>query len=181
MLSPLQSVENVIEKEFLFRINILNQLMTAICIFLLGFNLQKLSKESNENLAGLAYGFKIFEAMITVVLALLYLIFFSLLKAKQIEIEILHELITNYILYTAVAGLFLGISILLFLISFIKSNTIPKWLAIFGIVSNILVIIYDSSVILNTNIGLLGLIVGTVPVGFFQITIGFYLLLSRYK
>ena len=181
VLSPFQSIENIIEKEFLFRFNIVNQLITAIGIFLLGFYLHKLTKEYSENIAGLAYGFKIFEALIFVVLALLYLVIISLLKADLIEIAILHELIANYIPYTAIPGFFSGISMLLFSILFYNSNIILKWLAMLGIASSILVIIYDGSVILNTNIGLLGQIVGTGPVGLFQITIGFYLILNKHK
>ena len=181
VLSPFQSYENILDKESIFRVNIINQIISAICIMVLGFFLHQILKKINHRISSLALGFKMIEAGIILVIALLFLIVFSMLKHGLIELPVFRELVKNYIPFTAVPGMFLGISMLLFSILFYKSGIIPKWLAILGIASYLLVIIYDSSVILNLNVGTLIQVVGCAPVALFQIIISFYLIFIKHK
>ena len=179
--SPFQSYESILDKEFIFRINIINQIISAICIMVLGFFLHQILKKINHRISCLALGFRMIEAGIFLVISLLFLVVFSMLKHGLTELPVFRELVKNYISYTAVPGMIMGISMLLFSILFYKSGIIPKWLAILGIASYVLVIIYDSSVILNPNTGLLIQFIGSAPVGLFQIIIAFYLIFIKYK
>jgi hypothetical protein len=122
-----------------------------------------------------------FEAGLALVIALLFLVVFSILKHGLIEQHIFKELVKNYIPYTAFPGLIMGISMLLFSILFYKSGIIPKWLAIFGIASYAIVIIYDGSVILNPKTGPVIQVIGSAPAGLFQIIIAFYLIFIKHK
>jgi Domain of unknown function (DUF4386) len=179
VFSPFQSYESIIEKKFIFRINIINQIISAICIIVLGFFLHQILKKINHRISSLAYGFRMLEAALTLVIALFFLVVFSMLKHGLIELPVFRELVKNYISFTAVPGMIMGISMLLFSILFYKSGIIPKWLAILGIASFVLVIIYDSSVILNPNTRPLIQVIGSAPVGLFQVIIAFYLMFYK--
>ena len=181
VLSPFQSYESIIDKEFIFRINIINQIISAICIMALGFFLHQILTKINHRISNLAYGFKMIEAGIFLVIALFFFVMFSMLKHGFTELSVFKELVKKYIPFTAVPGIFSGISMLLFSILFYKSGIIPKWLALLGIASYAIVIIYDSSVILNPNIGTLFQVMGNAPVGLFQVIISFYLIFIKHK
>jgi len=181
IFSPFQSYVNILDKEFIFRVNIINQIISAICIIVLGFHLHQILKKYHHKISSLALGFRMIEAGIFLVIALLFLVVFSMLKYSLIELSVFRELVKNYIPYTAVPGIFMGISMLLFSILFYVSSFIPKWLAIMGIASYAIVIIYDSSVILNPNTGPMIQVIGSAPVGLFQIIIAFYLIFIKHK
>jgi len=106
-----------------------------------------------------------------------------MMKSGLIEDLIIKELITNYVSYTALPGVFSGLSMMLFLLLFYKSDIIPSWMAILGVISYVLVIIYDSCVILSlhTQSEKFLQIVGTSPVCLFQITLGLYLIFNNKK
>ena len=181
IFSPFQSYVNILDKEFIFRVNIINQIMSSICIIILGFHLHQILKIYHHKISNLALGFRMIEAGIFLVIALLFLVIFSMLKYGLIELSEFRELVKNYIPYTAVPGIFMGISMLLFSILFYVSSFIPKWLAMMGIASYAIVIIYDSYVILNPTPGPLIQVIGSAPVGLFQIIIAFYLMFSKHK
>jgi len=172
---------NIIDKEFIFRVNIINQIISAICIIVLGFHLHLLLKRYNNKVSSIALGFRMIEAGIFIVIALFYFVVFSMLKYSLIELSVFRELVKNFIPYTAVPGIFMGISMLLFSILFYVSSFIPKWLAIMGIASYAIVIIYDSSVILNPNTGPMIQVIGSAPVGLYQIVIAFYFIFIKNK
>ena len=115
----------------------------------------------------------------SLLVALLFLVFFSLLEHSLIELAVFRELVKNYIPYTAVPGIFMGISMLLFSILFYVSSFIPKWLAMLGIASYAIVIIYDSSVILNPDAGPMIQVIGSAPVALYQIIIAFYFIFGK--
>ena len=174
------SYRSFLEHENLFMLNIMNQIISTICIILLGVILHLIFKQRYAAVSFIAFVFKMFEAVFTLVIALFFLIVFSMLKAELVEQSVFKELIGNYISYTAVPGIFLGISMLLFSILFHRSGLIPKWLAKLGVVSYVLVILYDSSVILFSNTSIFIQIIGSMPVCLFQLLIGFTLIFTKH-
>ncbi len=181
VLSPFQSYADILDKEFIFRVNIINQIVSAICIVLLGLQLHQILKIYHHRISSLALVLRLFEAGIFLVMAFLFLVAFSMLKNGVIELSVFRGLVKNYIPYTAVPGIFMGISMLLFSILFYVSSLIPKWLAIMGIASYAIVIIYDSAVVLDPNPGQIIQVVGSAPVGLYQIVIAFYFIFIKNK
>jgi len=174
---------NILEKEILFRFNITNQVLGSVCILLLGFLLHINLKNVNRNISLVALFFKSSEAMISLAMALVYFMVLSLIKADVIESSVMKTLIENYVSYTALPGIFLGLSMVLFCLLFYKSGIIPNWMAIWGIIAYVMVIVYDGSVILSPgNKPVLWLqVTGTAPVCLFQITTSLHLIFSNKK
>ncbi len=181
IFSSFQSFGSILDKENIFQLNIINQIISATCIIVLGFHLHQLLKKYHHRISSLALGFRMLEAGIFLVIALLYLAVFSLLKYGLIEPSVFRELVKNYISYTAVPGIFMGMSMLLFSILFYVSGIIPKWLAIMGIASYAIVITYVGSVILNPKPRPLIQLIGSAPIGLFQIMIAFYLIFNKHN
>ena len=75
--SSFLSFESILEKEHLFRFNIINQIISAISIIMLGVFLHLILKQINAGFSLTAFVFKIFEAGLFLVLALVFLIVFS--------------------------------------------------------------------------------------------------------
>jgi len=171
----------ILENEFLFRFNIINQIISSVCIMALGYLLYIILKPIEAKVSLLALFFKAFESIFTLILAIVYLIVLSMVKSGINEESLITGLISNYISYTAIPGLFLGISMMIFAFLFYKTDIIPKWLAILGVISYIIVILYDSSIILSPKISSLMIvqIIGSTPVGIFHLIIGFYLIFKK--
>ncbi len=174
-------VMKIQENEFLFRFNVLNQIISSVCIMMLGYLLYTILKSVKAKVSLLALFFKSFEAVFILILAVVYLIVLSMIKSGFNEESLITGLISNYVPYTAIPGLFLGISMTLFAYLFYKTDIVPKWLAILGVISYIIVILYDSSVILSPKISslLLVQIIGSAPVCVFQLIIGVWFLIKK--
>jgi hypothetical protein len=173
----------IIDREALFRFNIFNQVITSVFTFLLGYFLYKSLKENHHEISLLAFVLKVVESIFFLIIAFIFFISLSLLKAGAIENSLVAELVTNYISYTAFPGLFSGMSMLLFLALIKQQNIFPKWIVVWGIISHVLVIFYDSSVILSIQ-GIanpLAQIAITGPVGMFQLSISLLLILIPNK
>ena len=177
---------NIMSNELLFRFNIVNGIFTTIIIIALALCLYKILRAVNRNLALMALSFKMIEAVLTGTLTLGHYITLLVLKEDPQNIElqkVLNLLIEKYILFTAIPGVFFGLSMMIYSCLFLKSRSVPRKLAFFGIVSYSLVAIYDLLAILLPDYAVLlpVQITGSVPVCLFQITIGLWLLFKGIK
>lgn len=165
--------------ELLFRLAIFIEIVTSVIVLALAYYLHIILKTINENLSFMAFILRVIEAILTMVLAMGHFIGLLVLKEEVGESIILIDvLVGKYIFLTSFLGIFMGLSMLLYSCLFLKSGYILKKLAIFGIVSYILVIVYDSTIILFPEYGSIFFvqIIGGIPVCLFQLIIGFWLL-----
>jgi hypothetical protein len=186
-VSPVgNTLPDILSKELLFRFNIVNGIFTTIIIIALALCLYRILRDVNRNLALIALSFKMIEAVLTAALTLSHYITLLVLKGdpQNTELNRLANLfIENYISFTNIPGVFLGLSMVIYSYLFLKSGFIPVKLAFFGIVSYSLVLIYDLfSILLPCYAVLLPIqISGSVPVCLFQIIIGIWLLIRGIK
>jgi hypothetical protein len=169
------------ENEFLFRFNILNQIISSICSALLGYLLHLILKPTNPEVSFFALIIKAFESIMILSLAILFLILLIMIESGFNEEPVLRGVICNYINITAISGIFLGLSMFLFSLLLYRSGIVPKWLAYLGIFSYLLVIFYDSLMLLSPGHAslLFVQIPGSVPVCVFQLTISMCFLFKK--
>ncbi len=171
----------IIEQQQLFRINIMNQIVSSIIVLILGFLLYQLLKSVNQAISLFALLIKVFESLLNTIFALLYLVTLSLVNSGYNQEGIIRGSVENYIHFTSIPGIFFGSNMLIFSFLFYKSGIIPKWLAVFGMFSNTLVILYDISAILFPTYSqyLLVQVIGSAPVCVFQPLASIWLILKK--
>jgi hypothetical protein len=177
---------DILNNELLFRFNIVNGVFSTIIILSLASCLYLILRKVNRHLALLAFSLKMIEAILTATLTLGHFITLLVLKADSHNIElqkVINPLIESYIFFTAIPGIFFGLSMMIFSYLFLKSGYLPFFLAISGIVSYLLVISYDSLTVLLPDYAVILpiQIIGSAPVCLFQIIIGLWLLFKRLK
>lgn len=187
----INTAHNIMTNEFLFRMSIINELITSIFIVILAVALYVILKPINKNIALFAFSLKLIEAILWVFLALSHFIALLImngqasLKVFQPEqMQALIGLFINlYISLTAIPGVFSGLNLLIFSYLLFKSKYVPNILAAFGILSYTLTFIYDLLTILLPNYSTIIIIqiIFCAPICFFQITIGIWLILKGVK
>ncbi len=174
--------------QFLFRINIVNELITSVVIVVLAITLYAILKSVNKNLALLALFLKLIEAILWAVIALGHFIALLVLNGQASltvfepeQVQALVGLFLNvHISVTAIPGVFLGLNLMIFLYLLFKSKYVPNILAAFGVFSYALIFIYDLLFIFSPNYAtiLIIQIIGWGPSILFEIIIGFWLLIE---
>lgn len=181
-------VSNILNNEFLFRLNIIIQLCGALLGLILAIALYTIFRRNYKNLAFLAFSLKFIEVILFLFIALIHFVALLILKGEgnfpSIQQQNLYSTIglflKNYINITAIPGVFMGLSLMIYSFLFLKSGLIPSKLALFGIVAYVLVVIYDTtSILFPDSINLLFQIIGTSPIFIFQVLIGIWLLASK--
>jgi hypothetical protein len=177
---------NFLNNELLYRFNIVNGIFTTIILLALALCLYIILRTVNRNMALAAFSLKMIEAVLTATLTSAYFITLLVLKGEPQNIElqnVVNLLIENYIFFTAIPGIFFGLSMMIYSYLFLNSGYVPVPLAFFGIVSYSLVIAYDSLTVLLPNyaVRLPIQIIGSAPVCLFQIIIGLWLIFKGIK
>ena len=180
------TAHNILANQLLFRISIINQLITSVIAVVLALAFYIILKSANKNLALLALFLKLVEVILSAVIALGHFIALLALNEQTAlivfdpePVEALVGLFLNvYISITAIPGMFFGLSLMIFSFLLFKSKYVPGKLAVFGVFSYVLVFIYDALVILFPNFATVTIIqiIGSAPIAFFQIVIGLWLL-----
>lgn len=177
------TASRILKNEVLFRFNILNQIITSLCIFTLGWLLHLLVKTVHSSISFFAFILKGFESFLFLVLSMIYLLMLLLVKSGYNQESILNGLINNYINLTAVPGIFMGMSMFIFSFLLYNSGIISKWLAGMGICACFLVVLYDSISVLSPAYSskIFFQIGGSAPVCIFQILIGLCLIFKKFN
>ena len=184
--NPVETAINILDNEFLFRINIINGIITALIVLGLAIALFSLLKPTNKNLARFALTLKLTEASLWVVIALGHLTSLLILKDNSVlarfepgQLQSLIGLFVNeHLFITALPGMLHGLGLTIFLYLLFKSKLLPNKLALFGLISFALVFIYDALFIISPNTTEITVVqlIGWAPSILFEIIVGGWLL-----
>ncbi len=176
------TARNILTSEFLFRIGIINDLITSTVAVVLSLALYIILKSVNKNLALLALFLKLTEAILVAVIALGNLIALLFLKGQAsltvFEPEQIQALVGLFINVRmsifAIPMVFVGLNLMVFLYLLFKSKYVPRILAGFGILSYALGFIYALITILSPNYATIMIlqIICWAPSCFFEVIIG---------
>lgn len=183
------TVNNIMANGLRFRIGTAYELIMYASVVILALALYVLLKPVNKNLALLALFWRLVEATIGAVAVLSSLIVLLLINGGDyvkvgtvFETEQLHALVGLFLDIHSTASLVLVVFFCLgstvFCYLFFKSKYIPRILAVFGIFSFLLLLIYTLVAILFPNLPAMIQIVCHVPGTLFEVIIGLWLLLK---
>jgi hypothetical protein len=187
----MDTAHNILSNEVLFRIGIVNELITSVVAVILALALYVLLKPVNKNLALLALLLKLTEAILLAVIALSDFIALLILKGQAAlalsEPERMLALVGLFfnmrISVSSIPMVFLGLNLMLFLYLLFQSKYVPGILAGFGILSYALIFIYALLTMLSPNYAAIMLIqsICWAPSCIFEVVIGLWLLLKGIK
>jgi len=183
------TVNNIMANELMFRIGITSDLIMATIIVLHALVLFVILKTINKNLALLALCWRLGEASLVCVAALCGLITLLVLNGKvysvvfdTAQLQAIAGLFLDirYAVYFSIVYIFLGLGSIVFNYLFFKSNYIPRLLAVLGMFSYLLLLIYAFFNILIPYYAGMMLIqmVFFLPSCIFEIIIGLWLILK---
>ncbi len=178
------TVNNIMAKEWLFRIGIASEIMMFALVVLLSWALYVILKTVNRNLALLALLWRLGEAIIgggvTVLSGLIPLLILN--SETVLEGDQLHALVGMF-LNVRSAGLdvvliFIGMGGTLFCYLFFKSKYVPRILAVWGMATYASMLILALTSILLPNLPETAKMAFYAPGGLFEIVIGLWLLIK---
>jgi hypothetical protein len=180
-----QTAQNIIGAEQLFRISIATDLVTFTGVLVLVWALYVLLRPVDRSLAILAAFFRLVEVAIHYVATLFSLVALMLLGGadhlKAFDSGQLYSL-ARVAISAQGAGLNLGFVLLglgstFFAYLLLKSRYVPKALAALGVFASLLLVVSSLAVIVLPKIVAPYQLAVTAPMGLFEITLGFWLLL----
>ena len=187
----INTAHNILSNEVLFRIGIVNELITSVVAVVLALALYVLLKPVNKNIALLALFLKLSEAILLAVIVLSDFIALLILKGQAAlalsEPERMLALVGLFLnmrmSVSSIPMVFLGLNLMLFLYLLFKSKYVPSILAGFGILSYALIFIYVLLTILSPNYAAIMLIqsICWAPSCIFEVVIGLWFLLKGIK
>jgi Domain of unknown function (DUF4386) len=185
---PTQTAQNIINSERLFRIGVASDLATYTAVLLATWALYVLLRPVDRNLALLAVFFRLIELAIHFNVTLNSLAALRLLSGdeylKTLEVGQLRSL-AQLALGVQAAGLnvgfiLLGLGSAIFAYLLFKSRYIARTLAGWGVFSSLLLAAYALAIIVFPKAGELQ-VVPMLPMGIYEVTLGFWLLLRGAK
>jgi hypothetical protein len=184
--NAIETARNVLANEFLFRIGIINSLITSLIAVVLALTLYIILKPVNRDLALLALILKLTEGVLMAVITLCVFAALLILNAQASAaasepVQTLVGLFFNdYMTVSSIPMLFLGLNFMLFFYLLFKSKFVPGILAGFGIVSYTLIFAYAVLTILLPHYAAIKIIqtLCWAPSCFFELITGIWLLIK---
>ena len=180
------TVNNISASESLFRIGVASEILMYVLVILLAFSLYVVLKPINKNLAFLALLWRTGEAIIgaaTIVLSGLVPILL-LRESSAFEPEQFQTLVKVFLDIRSsgldIVLIFIGMGGTIFCYLFYKSAYIPKLLALWGIVTYLVMLLLSFASIL-TPISETIKLAFYAPGGLFELILGFWLLVKSVK
>ena len=185
---PTQTARNIIDSEGLFRIGIASDLVTYIAVLIATWALFVLLRSVNRNLAVLAVLFRLMELAIHFNATVDSLGVLRVLSGapylKSLDANQLHSMAQ---LALSVQGeamnmgfILLGLGSAVFAYLLFKSRFIPRLISGWGVFASLLIAAYALATIVLPKAGALQ-IVPMLPMGIYEVTLGFWLLLKGAK
>lgn len=177
------TLNNLTANQFLFRIGVAGEILMYLLVILLAFSLYVVLKSVNKNLALLALLWRIGEAIIGSALTVISgLIPIWLLNNGSVSGHEQLQFIIKMFLDLRSSGLnvvliFIGMGGTIFSFLFFKSKYIPKILAIWGILTYLIILILSFASIL-IPISETTRMAFYAPGGLFELIFGFWLLIK---
>lgn len=185
------TAKKIMANEIQFRMGISIELLMSIALVVIALALYVLLKPVNRNLALLALSLKLVEATLMAGNVLIPLIALQALNVEADQAIFSSEqllfpigvIFNSHTAITAVPMVFLGLDMMLFSYLFLKSKYVPAWLAVFGIISFLLVFSHAIMFIITPGYAVKPIyqIIFWVPSGLFEIIIGIWLLTKGLK
>ena len=181
-----ENLVNISNNVAQLRISIVIDLITSVGIIVLGILLFVVLQKQNRNIALIALGFYLAEAIILAVSKISYflLIPLSLEYIKAGSLDSYNLLTLGLILKDAstvgwsVHMLFFSLGAILFYYLFYKAKSIPQVLALWGLIAALLALIHTFLALLNPAGDRMILL---IPEMFFELTIGFWLIIKGFR
>ena len=184
--NAIATANNIMAKEFIFRMGITIELFMSVGLIILGLALYIILKPISRNLALLALLLKSIEATI---MAITVLVPFIALQAFSGDSDLtaftneqlllpLGLIFNAHTSITSIPMVFLGLDMMIFSYLFFKSRYIPRILAGFGILSFAFILIQSLMFMLFPAYAMkpMNQIIFWAPSGLFEIIIGVWLL-----
>lgn len=189
--NAVDTARSILANEALFRIGIINGLLTSAVTVALTLALYAILRSVNKALALLAVCLKMTEAVLVAAVALGNHVALLVLKGQAstpaLDPERTQALVGQFLnaslSVSAVPMVFLGLNMMVFLHLLFKSNYVPRPLAGFGILSYALIFMHAVTSILFPNAAMIMTVqvLCWAPSCLFELTIGPWLLLKGVK
>ena len=181
-----ETAHNIIASERLFRIGIASDLITFVTDIVLITALYVVLKPVNRNLALLSAFWRLMETAVLVVVTLNGFDVLRVLSGADylgvFEADRLQALarlsLGAYGAGYNVGFVFLGLGSAVFGYLWFKSNYIPRALAALGVVGSLLLAAGSFAIIIFPNLGKILSLAYLMPLGVYEVTMGFWLLLK---
>ncbi len=181
-----KTASNITSNEILYRIGIANNIFTFTTDVVLIWALYILLKPVNRSLALLAVFFRLIETTIACVAIVSYFVAMQYISdANPLEafnpeqLQALFIMHYTYALTFTVVAIFLGLGSTIFNYLLLKSQYIPKVLAVWGIFSSLLLLMSQFAIIVFPDIEKIIIPASFAPIVTDEIALGFWLLFKR--
>ena len=176
------TINNVANNSVTVQAAILIDIFTAIGIIILGICLYQLLKKTDKLFASIALGLYIFEATLLVVSKYVIFAFLELsilyIESPSIEIANYASIILDLSIFIYSSHIIpFGIAAFIFYYLLFKSNSIPKWLSLWGVITVPAVLIGVILMMYNVSVPFI-LLIPYVP---FEFVAGIYILVKGLK
>jgi hypothetical protein len=183
-----QTARNIVESEQLFRIGIASDLVTYTAVLLATWGLYVLLRPINRNLALIAVFFRLMELAIHFNVTVNSLAALRLLSGAgylhaidEAQLQSLAQLALGVQAAGMNMGFIpLGLGSAVFAYLLYRSRYIPRVIAGWGVFASLLLAAYALAIIVLPQVGALRLL-PMLPMGFYEIALGFWLLLKGVK
>lgn len=185
---PTRTAENIMASEQLFRLSIAGDLITYILVMVLTWAFYVLLRPINRHLALLGAFFRLSELAVLCIATVNSLVVLRLLSGaaylKTFDPNQLHSLVMlayhTQGLGMSVGFILLGLGSSIFAYLLLRSDYVPKGLAVLGIFSSLLLALGSLAIIVFPGLGVIGMSY-MMPMGLYEVGLGFWLLIKGIK